>query len=146
MSGLLFHFAAIDLWSVAGLESNMAIAPGLEKVVSESVTMCHCGRPLHYTNPAVETYVRSMVQHFGECVTIHSDHGRAWLVPRHYLALHGLAAVDLPHLGFREVTGLRYWLSPDGTAITCGRCSRTSHNEHDVKERYCGNCHESLEK
>ena len=28
---------------------------------------------------------------------------RAWLVPRHYIALHGLKAWELPGLGFQEV-------------------------------------------
>jgi len=27
-------------------------------------------------------------------------------------------------------------------AITCPRCSRTSHNPDDVREGYCGNCHD----
>lgn len=26
-------------------------------------------------------------------------------------------------------------------SITCPRCLRTSHNPHDVREKYCGNCH-----
>jgi ribosomal protein S27AE len=36
--------------------------------------------------------------------------------------------------------GISYMLSPDGEAITCGRCGLTSHNPHDVAARYCGNC------
>lgn len=28
----------------------------------------------------------------------------------------------------------------EGGAITCPRCSRTSHNPDDVREGYCGNC------
>jgi hypothetical protein len=34
-----------------------------------------------------------------------------------------------------------YVISSDGTAITCPRCGRTSHNPNDVRERYCGFCH-----
>ena len=26
-------------------------------------------------------------------------------------------------------------------SITCPRCGRTSYNDNDVRERYCGNCH-----
>lgn len=26
-------------------------------------------------------------------------------------------------------------------SITCPKCGRTSHNPHDVRERYCGACH-----
>lgn len=34
-----------------------------------------------------------------------------------------------------------YTISDDGKAITCGACGVTSHNPHDVAERYCGHCH-----
>lgn len=27
-------------------------------------------------------------------------------------------------------------------SITCPRCGMTSHNENDVREGYCGNCHD----
>ena len=29
-----------------------------------------------------------------------------------------------------------------GTAFTCPRCGRTSHNPHDIAEGYCGACHD----
>jgi hypothetical protein len=35
----------------------------------------------------------------------------------------------------------RYTITLDGRAITCETCGLTSHNRHDVEERYCGNCH-----
>ena len=31
------------------------------------------------------------------------------------------------------------------TSITCPRCGWTSHNPHDVAERYCGHCHVFLD-
>lgn len=65
--------------------------------------LCHCGQPLHYTDPAVETVMRKMVEKFGNNV-IMSARGRSFLVPRHYIALHGVHEVDLPHLGFTEIT------------------------------------------
>jgi hypothetical protein len=37
--------------------------------------------------------------------------------------------------------GVAYLLSPEGAAITCGRCGMTSYNPHDVAARYCGHCH-----
>lgn len=27
-------------------------------------------------------------------------------------------------------------------SITCPQCGRTSYNPNDVRERYCGNCHQ----
>jgi protein-arginine kinase activator protein McsA len=46
-------------------------------------------------------------------------------------------------LAWRELCaalGVAYMLSPDGHAITCGRCGMTSHNLLDVENRYCANC------
>lgn len=34
-----------------------------------------------------------------------------------------------------------FTIASDGQAITCLRCKRTSHNENDVEQRYCGYCH-----
>lgn len=31
-------------------------------------------------------------------------------------------------------------------SITCPRCGMTSYNPNDVREKYCGNCHEFHEK
>lgn len=33
-----------------------------------------------------------------------------------------------------------YTIAPDGLAITCSRCSRTSRNLSDVRNCYCGHC------
>lgn len=33
-----------------------------------------------------------------------------------------------------------FTVSEDGKAITCLVCGMTSHNPHDVANRYCGNC------
>jgi hypothetical protein len=64
---------------------------------------CPCGRPLHYTDPATAAFVREMIRRFGDTVKVTAV-GRTWRVPRHYLALHGLTAAELPMLGFPEVT------------------------------------------
>jgi hypothetical protein len=64
--------------------------------------LCFCGQPLHYRDPAIELMVSRMVRDFGERVRV-SVGARTWLVPRHYIALHGLKTEDVPRLGFEEV-------------------------------------------
>lgn len=32
-------------------------------------------------------------------------------------------------------------ISKDGKSITCHKCGKTSHNQEDVKQAYCGHCH-----
>jgi hypothetical protein len=64
--------------------------------------LCACGRPLHYTSPITQHYVEKMIATLGSHVPV-TVQGRTWLVQRHYVALHGLKAVDLPNLGFEEV-------------------------------------------
>ncbi len=68
------------------------------------VELCACGKPLHYNDPQAEAYVRRMVAEHGECVRIQTVSG-IWLVPRHYIALHGIRAKELPYLGFERVDG-----------------------------------------
>lgn len=63
---------------------------------------CHCGRPLHYTDPRVEEQVCELIRHAGAYVLI-TVAGRSFKVQRHYVALHGIQAADLPALGFEEV-------------------------------------------
>lgn len=67
--------------------------------------MCACGKPLHYSNPETQRQVQSLVDELGATIRVRGSNGRVWLVPRHYLALHGLKARELPELGFPEVTG-----------------------------------------
>lgn len=64
--------------------------------------MCHCGKPLHYTDPAIQRAVEELVEELGEYVTI-TVGGRSWRVQRHYIALHGVKAWELPGLGFEEI-------------------------------------------
>jgi hypothetical protein len=65
------------------------------------MTLCHCGRPLHYRDPVVRAYIEQQIATSGEYVTVTVD-ARSWRVPRHYIALHGLRASELPSLGFEE--------------------------------------------
>ena len=73
--------------------------------MSQAPEMCHCGRPLHYTDPVVEQMVRRLIEQTAEYVPV-TVGGRTWLVQRHYIALHGLRAQELPNLGFDEITNL----------------------------------------
>ena len=63
--------------------------------------ICHCGRPLHYSNREAEMYVRQLILLRGEHVIVQTPQGR-WWVPRHYIALHGLKGHELPRLGFNR--------------------------------------------
>jgi hypothetical protein len=61
---------------------------------------CACGHPLHYRDPATERAVRQLVAHLGPDIQITTPAG-TWLVPRHYVALHGISEVELPQLADR---------------------------------------------
>lgn len=61
--------------------------------------MCHCGQPLHYSDPTIQAQVQALVDQLGEYAVVTSPEG-SWKVQRHYIALHGLKAEELPHLGF----------------------------------------------
>ena len=57
---------------------------------------CACGRPLHYSSSDIEAAVKSLIAHSGQYVKVtRLEDGRAWMVQRHYIALHGLKAADL---------------------------------------------------
>lgn len=51
----------------------------------------------------MESYVRDLVTRLGPDVPI-TVGVRTWLVPRHFIALHGIVAATLPTLGFPEAT------------------------------------------
>jgi hypothetical protein len=88
---------------------------------------CHCGLPLHYEDKVLERHMLDRVRVLGEFVAV-TVGGRTWSVQRHYVALHGLNAADLPTLGFHE-------------GFTCPRCHQTSWHPVDVDERHCVHCH-----
>jgi hypothetical protein len=64
---------------------------------------CPCGRRLHYPDPAVRAFVEGLVEDLGPSILVRCQ-GRLWRVDRHFIALHGLKASELPTLGFPEVT------------------------------------------
>lgn len=63
--------------------------------------MCPCGKPLHYREPWIQAAIELLNVKLGPEMRVSFD-GRTWLVPRHYVALHGVKAEDLIRL-FREV-------------------------------------------
>ena len=64
--------------------------------------MCHCGKPLHYTDPKALDFVNEMIRLKGPNLVV-TVNGRSWIVPRHYLALHGLKGSEVASLGFPEI-------------------------------------------
>jgi hypothetical protein len=68
----------------------------------ETITLCHCGSPLHYRDPEARKFVERMIARHGEHVIVRVS-GRRWKVPRHYIALHTLRGCDVRKLGFEEV-------------------------------------------
>ena len=72
----------------------------------DTPVMCPCGRPLHYANPESQARIERMIRTLGPEIPV-TILGRTWLVSRHYIALHGLRAADLPALGFPEITPAR---------------------------------------
>jgi len=90
--------------------------------------LCACGQPLHYSNPEVRAAVDRIIAIVGSRYVPILVDGHAWYVDRHYIALHGLAAAEIPWLGFREL-------------FVCPSCHRISFNPNDLAERYCGACH-----
>jgi hypothetical protein len=70
--------------------------------------MCVCGLPLHYVKPESQRRVEELVRKNGEFVKV-TAYGRSFQVPRHFIALHGIASVDVAALayryGFEEVAG-----------------------------------------
>lgn len=68
--------------------------------MSTSSVLCACGRPLHYTSEIAELYVRVVIANHGETLEVTTSEG-TWKVQRHYIALHGLKASELPELAHR---------------------------------------------
>lgn len=71
-----------------------------------SEQLCPCGQPLHYGSDTARHIVENYIAKVGATVAISTPEG-TWRVPRHYVALHGIKADDLPELaallGFERV-------------------------------------------
>ncbi len=64
---------------------------------------CACGEKLHYTDPEKQKRVQALVDQLGEFIKVEHNY-KTYLVQRHYIALHGIKAVDLSELGFIQVS------------------------------------------
>lgn len=68
--------------------------------VESPVKLCPCGKPLHYAEPSNLAVVEKFIREHGETVVVVTKDG-SWLVPRHYIALHGIASINLPAIAER---------------------------------------------
>ena len=69
--------------------------------------LCKCGKPeLHYSDLHLQQQMEELVRQLGEFIPIRiaTMGNRTFLVPRHYIAQHGIKARDIASLGFEEVT------------------------------------------
>ena len=67
-----------------------------------SEELCHCGLPLHYKSKRMENIMCRLVKEQGRLVPV-TVGKRTWLVPRHYIALHGIKGDTIHTLGFAEL-------------------------------------------
>jgi len=51
--------------------------------------------PLHYSDAGLARYMMGLSEERGENIRVCRADGRAWMVQRHYIALHGLRSEDL---------------------------------------------------
>lgn len=69
--------------------------------------MCPCGRPLHYSSEQLREEVQTVVDVMGPDIVVETPAGR-YLIPRHFIALHGLKAAQVPDLaeqyGFTQLS------------------------------------------
>lgn len=67
---------------------------------------CACGKPLHYLDPKNQLRVQALVDKLGEFILV-TVGNKTWMVQRHFIALHGLSAAELPEIaekyGFKKV-------------------------------------------
>ncbi len=70
--------------------------------------LCACGRELHYESPDKKREVEELIAVVGEFVKAIIPGKQAYMIPRHFMALHTPKLDELPELakrfGFREVT------------------------------------------
>jgi hypothetical protein len=102
------------------------------RLIMTSPPACPCG-DIHELSAATRGAYENKTPGLPETVTIAVD-GRAWLVPRIYLAAHGVKADELPALAER------YGFAPAPT-FTCPCCGKETSHPTDIDQRYCGLCH-----
>ena len=74
--------------------------------VAQELPRCPCGQVHRFPDLVAQHYLRRCIDELGDTVLVTTPAG-SWLVPRVYIAAHGLAARDLPLLaavyGWRRV-------------------------------------------
>lgn len=65
-----------------------------------SDSLCPCGKPLHYTDPSLRAWVDDLVRTIGPCIRVKTPFG-TYMVPRHYIALHGLEGNEVHRMAKR---------------------------------------------
>jgi len=84
----------------------MSSAAAAQKEQPEELVMCHCGRPIHYTDDGVKEFAFRNIKVYGDWVDITDSYDRIWKVQRHYAFLHPSRVApysDFTTLGFEEV-------------------------------------------
>jgi hypothetical protein len=61
---------------------------------------CACGKPLHYSSPAIQATIQELVDQLGPAVRMHYGQ-KQYDVQRHFIALHGVRGRDLAALAAR---------------------------------------------
>lgn len=64
------------------------------------MAVCPCGKLLHYPDLQLESFVQQAIERLGPTTPVSTAAG-TWLVPRHFHALHGVTAAELPRLAKR---------------------------------------------
>ena len=64
--------------------------------------LCWCGKPLHYSSKEILAMVEKLIRELGPNVPVVCG-DKTYLVPRHFIALHGLNGWELPLLGFKTI-------------------------------------------
>jgi len=75
-----------------------------DRCYASLVEQCHCGKQLHYSDPTLQRIVERLIDLHGTMLIV-TVGGRSWLVPRHYIALHGIKGGEVHSLGFEEIAG-----------------------------------------
>jgi hypothetical protein len=63
---------------------------------------CYCGLPLHYQDKNIEAEMIKLVKEEGSHVPVVAG-GHTFMVPRHFIALHGIKSETLKFMGFEEI-------------------------------------------
>lgn len=113
MKKMFGPFGAPTSYRPHSAATRRKIGEGVKKTAMERVIdstpaklteeFCACGLYLHYSAPAIRLAVEEIIKLRGTHLRVTTP-GGTFLVQRHYIALHGLRAEELPTLGFERVS------------------------------------------